>query len=203
MEISFFSSVPRKYTGFLQGKWLPVLLVTSLVAATSCGKDDEPEPLHEVGSWSLNGYALEDFPAGFESNEGFELDINQIRLGGVSVEGYHLTLSPDGNYERSIENILSLIEENGEWSLENGLLSLTPENGNAQNFLVKKSEDDDLWFVEENSIAASFVPDIFYDTVSQEYEAYLDTLTVAQLDSVNEALSEVLELDLLYRFERQ
>ncbi|MEM6642926.1 MAG: lipocalin family protein [Bacteroidota bacterium] len=175
----------------------------ALLFIVSCGDDgDEPAAAHEVGTWELDSYALQDFPVGFESNEGLVLAIEQITFGGVQIQSYELVLNSDGTYEREINIAGPDLDDEGTWTLDDDDLELESEDGNDQDFNVEKNEDDDLWLSERNGITAAFIPDIYFDTVSQTYLDFLDTLTDAQRDSIATSLEEVIELDLLYVFER-
>ena len=180
------------------------ITVTTLLFLTSCGGDgDDPAPAHEVGTWELDSYALQGFPTGFESNEGLILTLDQITFGGVQFQGYELTLNSDGTYSRSIEITGPDVDDNGTYTLEGDDLELESEDGDFQEFDVVRNEDDDLWLSQRDGITSSFIPDIYFDTVTQTYIDFLQTLTEAQLDSVNAELSEVLELDLVFVLERK
>ncbi len=184
-------------------KILYLLSFSILVSLFSCGGDsDDPAPAHEVGTWNLDSYALQGFPLEFQRNEGTLLRIDQVTLGGLQVEAYQLTLNSDGTYARTIDVLGPNLDDNGTWELDGDDLELESEGGDFQEFDVERNEDNDLWLSQRNGISASFIPDIYFDTVTQTYIDYLNTLTDAQLDSVNTALSEVLDLDLVYIFEK-
>ncbi|MEM6737561.1 MAG: hypothetical protein AAGC64_07365 [Bacteroidota bacterium] len=174
-----------------------------LLCGTSCGDDDEePTLTHEIGEWSLDSYALQNFPAGFESNEGLLLRVDQISLGGLSVESYKLVLNNDGTYTRSIDVTGPDVNDNGTWELDDDDLELEPEDGDFQEFSVARNENNDLWLVARNGITTAFIPDIYFDTVTQSYLDFLDTLSNDQIDSISNVLSEPVVADLVYIFER-
>jgi len=184
-------------------KFLLLAVVTSLLFISSCGSDsDGPTPTHEVGQWSLDSYALQGFPTGFEDNEGLLLRIDQITLGGLEVESYELMLNIDGTYTRTIDVTGPNINDNGTWTLDDDDLELESEDGNFQEFDVNTNEDNNLWLVERNSLNVSFIPDIYFDTVTQAYIDFVQSLTQEQQDSVDNALSQTIQVDLVYLFER-
>ena len=177
--------------------------IVSLVFINSCGSDDEPALAHEVGQWTLDSYALQGFPVGFESNEGTILTVEQVSFNGLPVDSYMLTLNNDGTYQRTIDVAGPDLDDNGTWTLDDDDLILNREDGNPQEFNVEKNEDNDLWLTERNSIGAEFIPDIYFDTVTQAYLDYLMTLNQTQLDSIDNILSEVVQVDLVYIFDKQ
>lgn len=181
-------------------KGLYILLVSSILA-TSCGGDDAPTPTHEVGTWELDSYQFINLPPGFSRNEGAAFAINQLSFGGIVFEDYTIILNLDGTFDREIGVTGPDVDDSGTWTLEDDILNLESDTGGVQDWEVQKNEDDDLHLSVESSFL--FIPDIYFDTVTQTYLDYLDTLTDAQLDSVESAIDEVVVMDLVYVFERQ
>ncbi|MEP5611745.1 MAG: hypothetical protein ABJP45_05815 [Cyclobacteriaceae bacterium] len=166
----------------------------------SCSSDDSPTPTHEIGTWSLDGYQFINFETGFESNNELSLGINQLSFGGAAFEDYFLTLNIDETYTREIGVAGPDIDDSGTWELNEDELILDSEEVGEDIWQVERNEDDDFWisFPSQNS----FIPDIYFDTVTQEYRDYLETLTDAELDSVNAAIARTATFDLVFIFER-
>ena len=175
-------------------------LIAASLFAVSCGSDDSPVLTHEIGSWDLDSYIFINFPAGFEDNENLALAIDRISFGGSPYEDYNLTLNADGTYTREIGITGPDLEDAGTWELDGDDLVLDSEEVGEIDWVVEKNEDDDLWLSFESQ--NNFIPDIYFDTVTQTYLDYLQTLTPAQIDSVDNALSELISFDLVFVFER-
>ena len=175
-------------------------MLLPLVLMMACSSDDEPEPTHEMGDWSLDSFILINLPDAFSSNENAVAPINAISFGGVTFDSYDITLATDNTFTRRIAIDGPNINDSGEWELASGRLTLATEDG-TEEFTVERNESDQLWLSEEAQFG--FIPDIYFDTVTQTYIDFLNTLTDAQLDSVNSSLTQAVTLDLVYAFERQ
>lgn len=172
----------------------------ALLVMVSCKDDEEPTPPHEVGVWELDSYVFVNFPAGFESNEDLAFGVSQLSFGGVTFEDYTLTLVKDGTFILEIGVPGPDIEDEGTWELDDEELILEGEDSDLE-WTVEKNEEDELWLSLETQ--SGFIPDIYYDTVTQVYRDYLETLTDAQLDSVGNVLTQTVSFDLVYIFERE
>lgn len=181
-------------------KLFTFLMLGSFVFLLSCKDDEEPEPPHEVGEWELDSYMFINFPAGFESNENLAFGISELSFGGVSYEDYYLKLKNDGSFELKIGIPGPDVKLTGTWELDDDELQLDSDDGD-QEWRVEKNEENDLWLSVETQ--SDFIPDIYYDTVSQSYNDYLNTLSEEQLDSVANVLFKVVTFDLVYVFERE
>ena len=182
-------------------KNLLYLLMLPLAFMLSCSSDDEPDPTHEMGNWALDSFVLINFPEAFSSNEGLIATIDAITFGGATIESYSLSLNTDNTFARSIEVLGPNINDSGTWELSGDDLTLTNEDGDDLEFTVELNEDDQLWLSEP--AAFLFIPDVYFDTVTQDYFDLLETFSDEQLDSVNDVLSQEVQLDLVYAFERQ
>jgi len=168
----------------------------------SCSSDDSPTPTHEIGTWSLDGYQFINLQTGFQDNEGLSLGLSQLSFGsGEPFEDYFLTLNIDETYIREIGVAGPDIDDEGTWELNDDELILDSEEVGEDIWKVEKNEEDDFWisFQSQNS----FIPDLYFDTVSQGYRDFLDTLTDAQLDSVTNAIVKTATFDLVFIFERE
>ncbi len=181
-------------------KFLLALLVLTLFIS-SCGGEDEPTLDHEIGVWELDGYQFINFPDGFESLEELPLGLSDLSFGTTSYEDYLLTLDKNGEFIREIGVAGPDIDDAGTWVLEEDVLILDSDDVGESEWNVEKNEEDDLWLSFETQ--NSFIPDIYYDTVTQTYLDYLETLTEEQIDSVSAAIAEDVLFDLVFIFERQ
>lgn len=173
------------------------IALVGLALLSSCGGDDEAaEPAHEIGTWDLDGFIFQNFPAGYEDNEGATAGVVE------TVELYSIMLAEDNTYVFEIQQEGPDLDDTGTWTLENAVLEM--ESDDSSNGViewgVEKNESDDLWLSVETQ--DSLIPDVYYDTVTQDYLDYLDTLTDAELDSIGNALSETVTYDLVFVFER-
>ena len=165
---------------------LLLLSISSVLFFSSCSSDDDPVPTHEVGEWELDSFILLNFPAGFQRNEGSVFQVGTLQLGGVVIEDYELLLNIDGTFSRDIGVAGPDLRDVGTWELnsDGDELTLTSDDGeDEQEWDVQRNETDQLWISQQTN---SFeLPDIYFDTVTQAYLDYLDTLTDDQLDSVD------------------
>ncbi|MCP4458394.1 MAG: hypothetical protein GY816_10290 [Cytophagales bacterium] len=181
--------------------FLPACLALTLFLS-SCGSDDDGATLsHEIGVWELDGYQFINFPAGFESLEELPLGLSDLSFGNTFYEDYLLTLDKNGEFIREIGVAGPDIDDAGTWVLEDDVLILDSDDVGESEWNVEINEDDDLWLSFETQNA--FIPDIYFDTVSQTYLDYLDTLTDDQIDSVSNVLLQDVLFDLVFIFERQ
>jgi hypothetical protein len=178
-----------------------LILSALIVLLASCKDKDSPVLPHEVGIWELDSYLFINFPSGFEDNDGTILEINQLTFGGASYNEYVLNLKSDATYSLEVDVPGPDIEDSGKWTLEDETLTLDSDDNGEFEWKVEKNEDRDLWISYETQNA--FLPDIYFDTVTQAYIDYLGTLTSDQLDSVANVLSEVVLFDLVFVLERQ
>lgn len=181
--------------------YLLILSIISITFLDSCGSDDIPAPPHEVGEWDLDSYFFANLPSGFQDNEGAAFNIDQLSFGGVAYDEYVISLKSDGTFVRNIDITGPDVEDEGTWELNDETLILDSEVGGEQEWKVEKNESNDLWLSFETQ--NSFVPDIYFDTVTDEYRDYLDTLSEDQIDSVLNSLSETVLFDLVFVFDRQ
>lgn len=181
---------------------LPLFALIALLLVVSCKDKEEPAPPHEVGVWALDSYLFINFPSEFEGYEGLAYDIDELSFGnGVVYDDYTLVLEKDGTYSLEIGITGPDINDAGTWEIDNDELKLeSTEDNDDQDWTIEKNEEDDLWLSFETQSA--FIPDIYFDTVTQKYIDYLNTLTDQQLDSVSNAISRVVSFDLVYVFER-
>lgn len=170
------------------------LLMASLFS--SCGGDDEPVMTHEMGSWELDSFILANVPLDYSNNEGRIFAVNQISFGGgLVLDSYELTLNSDMTYERSIGVTGPDIRDNGQWSLEDDILTLTEEDADEdEEYDIEENDNDQLWWSVESQF--SLLKNSVADTITQEW---VDTLT----DEEFFALFDVVTVDLVYAFERQ
>jgi hypothetical protein len=180
--------------------YLLVALLGGLVLFVSCGEDEEPLPPHEVGVWELDSYVFINFPEAFSRYEGLAVGIDAITFGGVTYEDYTLSLVKDGTASLEIGIQGPDLDDSGTWELDGNDLEIAFESGDIA-WEVEKNEDDDLWLSEETQF--SFIPNIYFDTVTQKYADYLETLSDSQLDSIDNILFQSVSLDLVSVFERQ
>jgi len=185
-------------------KHLLLMGLSALVILSSCKKDEEPAPPHEVGIWELDSYVLQNFPSAFSSYEGAAYDIDQLSFGnGVTYQDYTIELKKDGKYNLNIGLTGPDLIDNGTWKLDGEDLTLKSDVDNDYDldWGVVKNENDNLWLSLE--FKNYLIPDIYYDTVSQDYKDYLDTLTSDQLDSIGNILFQEVTFDLVHVFQRQ
>jgi hypothetical protein len=178
-----------------------LLLSAIVIFLASCKDKDSPVLPHEVGVWELDSYLFINFPTGFEDNDGSAFELNQLTFGGATYNEYILNLKSDGTFVRNIDIPGPDIEDSGKWELSDETLTLDSDDNGESEWKVEKNEDQDLWISFETQNA--FLPDIYFDTVTQAYIDYLGTLTSDQLDSVANVLSEVVLFDLVFVLERQ
>lgn len=178
-------------------KLLPALALLLLFVA--CKDDEEPPAPHEVGTWSLNNFAFKNMPNGFESWEGSLFDVDEL----TSLTSYVFTLQKDGTYTRRVGISGRLPEEDdGKWTLVDNELTLESEQFTEDDvFGVDRNRDNELWLTQE--ITIGLIPDIYFDTVTQAYINYLNTLTDEQLDSVDAVLTQYPLFDLVHLFEKE
>lgn len=175
------------------------------VFLTSCSSDDGAPPAHEVGNWELDGYLFSNFGPDFQfyNNPPLALGLDALLWGGSPYEDYLLVLNADGTFEREIGVNGPDISDEGTWELDadDEILILDSDEVGEIEWDVQKNEDDDLWISFEAQ--DNFIPDIYRDTVTQDYLDLLATFTDDQIDSVNAIVLQPAIFDLVFIFERQ
>ena len=165
-----------------------------------CGDDEEPTLTHEMGDWELVNFALLNLPPGFTSREAQKLELNEISY----IQAYQLSLKSDGTYSRTIEESGFLPNSSsGEWRIAETTFTLTPDDdANAEeNYKVEENENDNFWISDPEEF--QLIPDIYYDTVTQDFIDYYNALDIEAKNAINATLFQKVSLDLAYIFERQ
>lgn len=157
----------------------------------SCGKEDEPRVPDPIeGTWKLDAFQLSNLPAGFESYEGFVLEINQL----TSWDDYEITFEADNSYKRRIYLPGSDALDNGVWAKDGDELTLTPDEDDFEDIFTIENNDE-IELVLSEPIQLSLFPDAISDTLTAEYA---NSLTDEEFD----ALRTDVNLLLNYVFEK-
>ncbi len=171
-----------------------------IIFSVSCGDDEKtPEANPIVGSWVIDTYLIENVPDAYSNNEGSELS----SLFGE--DSYVLEVLANGTYNRalSFSSPSEVFDESGEWLLEENSFLLDPTGsgiGLDNDFEVLKSTKTDLRLSIE--VNFSLVPDIYFDTVTDQYRNYLQNLSNEEFDSVySNVLTRPTLVDLVFDFD--
>lgn len=169
--------------------------LAGLVLLASCGKDDEPRVPDPIeGTWKLDAFTLTDLPVGFESYEGLVLNINQL----TTWDDYEITFVEDNTYKRRVYLPGSDALDNGTWAKDGDELTLTPDDDDFEDIFTIENNDE-IELVLSEGIRLSLVPDVVYDTLTEEYAS---SLTNAELDAVLDGTRVDVNLLLNYVFEK-
>lgn len=176
------------------------LALAFLSFGISCS-DDEPAKNPLVGSWVIDSYTFENFPSEYSRYEGG----SSSTLFGE--DKYELIITPD-SYTRTLSLGSQVETESGEWSEEDGFLTLDPTGaglGITEEFEIEIQTGSDL--VMRASISDFLTSNTYADTVSTAYEDYLDSLATLEDDTkLLEELNKIYKLvtfDIVYDFDLQ
>ena len=177
------------------------LLLISFIFIVSCSSDDGADPTHEIGTWELDGYQFINFSSDFDDFEGLPLGLDELFWGGAPYDDYTLVLNSDGTFEREIGVNGPDLNDDGEWELDDDFLTLDSDDNGEFEWKVEKNEEDDLWISFEAQ--DRFIPNIYRDTVTQEFLDRIADFTDEQIDSLNNVVLQTATFDLVFLFERQ
>ncbi|MEO9803113.1 MAG: hypothetical protein ABJF04_07695 [Reichenbachiella sp.] len=123
------------------------LFALSLIFVASCSSDD-PEPTHEMGTWTLENFVVTDLPSTYSNAEGIVRTI-----GYYGFESYSIVLNQDKTFLTSIKRPNSptgTIE--GTWELTEDKLIFTTNAGTedetSTEFGLIRNQSNQLWYSE-------------------------------------------------------
>lgn len=183
----------------------------SVLIISSCSSDD-PEPTHEMGTWTLETFVVTELPSSFSNSEGTVRSI-----GAYGFESYKIELNQDNTFLTSIKrNGLPTGTAEGIWELTEDKIIFTSnpdtEDETATEFNLIRNQSNQLWYsesIDPNNGVDFFISD---ETQAQLIEdqgsataanAYLSTLAQsteqADIDELNSYFSTP-TFDLVYTF---
>ncbi len=152
--------------------------VLGLVLLGSCGKDDDvrvPDVIE--GTWKLDSFQFTGMPAGFESWEGYVLDIQQI----TSWEDYEIIFAADNTYSRRIYVPGPDQSDEGSWEKDGENLILVSDDDPTFDEEYVIESNDDIELIWSETVSFGLIPDNVADTLTEEYA---NSLTDEEFDAL-------------------
>lgn len=182
-------------------KHLHTSLILAVALMVGCAKDD-PAPVNPVvGEWLLSQFTFTNLTDEFSDWEGFN---------GTSFWGedtYQLNFVKDMTYSRELSfSSGNVYTEEGDWESDEQDLFLDPDGsgiGIYNDFKVVEATEKDLTLSAD--INQYLIPNIYYDTVTQEYIDKLNMWETEDVDKYNAELNRILQLTsitLVYEFDK-
>lgn len=173
-----------------------VLSICTLVLFASCD-EDEPKIDPIVGLWELDRYEISDAPSGFSN-------VEERRSTAYDEDSYTIEFFTDFNYNREIEGIPGFgdVDDEGEWSLNNGELELDSDDDEVGGVDYTFNLDEDITDRELILSASASIIGLS-DQFIADFQATQDTITTEE--SFNQIINENIEeifVTATYEFDR-
>lgn len=181
-------------------KLLQTSLIFAIAIVVSCSKND-PEPVNPVvGEWLLSGFTFTNLSNDYSYWEGYEGDAYW------GEDSYELILNKDLTFSRMLTVGDNVYDEEGDWETDEDDLFLDPDGsgiGIYEEFKVVEATEKDLTL--STDINEFLIPNIYYDTVSQEYIDMLNMWETEDPDKYEAELNKIFQLTsvtLSYEFDK-
>lgn len=164
------------------------LIAFSLIFIAACSSDD-PEPTHEMGTWTLESFVVTGLPASYSYSDGLTRSVEYYGF-----ESYKIELNQDFTFLTSIKRPgLPTGTIEGNWELtEDEITFITnpgTENESSTSFDLIRNQSNQLWYSENinpNDGVDFFISDENWDQLDTDHGdrngaiTYLNTLASSE-----------------------